>query len=216
MVLSKQSSYNRGFVENTLSRKNWIFMNLLLIFAHFWDRFFMKNHVFLTSIFASILIDFLMENCPKMAPKNSGWYPPLLAPKIDPGAQADFWMPFGPPLVPFWRPLAPFWLPLAPLGSFLIPFWLFLALLGSVLAPFGRPLVPFRRPLAPFCSLFIPFYNIFATMALVGATFAPICAFPTFRMSNFFNNLVFWAPEAATHPLSIRFRFLLIPNTIFA
>ena len=142
--------------------------------------------------------------------------PPLFAPKIDPGAQADFWMPFGPPLVPFWRPLAPFWLPLAPLGSFLAPFWLLLALLGSVLAPFGRPLVPFRRPLAPFCSLFIPFYNIFATMALVGATFAPICAFPTFRMSNFFNNLVFWAPEAATHPLSIRFRFLLIPNTIFA
>ena len=172
----------------------------------------MKNHVFLTSIFASILIDFLMENCPKMAPKNSGWYPPFSLPKSTLAPKRIFGCLLVPPWFPFGALLAPFGAP----WVLLAPFWLLLALLGSVLAPFGRPLVPFRRPLAPFCSLFIPFYNIFATMALVGATFAPICAFPTFRMSNFFNNLVFWAPEAATHPLSIRFRFLLIPNTIFA
>ena len=52
-------------------------------------------------------------------------------------------------------------------------------------------------------------------MALLGATFAPFCTLPTFRMSNFFKHLVFLAPEDATHPLSICFRLLMMSESIF-
>ena len=38
----------------------------------------------------------------------------VLAPQIDPGAQADLWMPFGRSLAPLYFLLAPCWWPSAP------------------------------------------------------------------------------------------------------
>ena len=70
----------------------------------------------------------------------------LLAPKIDLGAQGDFWMHLGRLLAPFWHPL----------GSILV-------VLGSILLPFGSILLPFRSSgslLAPFWFHFGRFFLI--------------------------------------------------------
>ena len=75
---------------------------------------------------------------PKLNPAT-----PLFAPKIDPGAQGDFWMPFGPTLVPFWHPLAPLWLPLAPFSTLLATFAALLAPFGSLFGPVGSLLHSF-------------------------------------------------------------------------
>ena len=111
-----------------------------------------------------------------------------------------------------WRPsgfLETFWLHFAPL----------LAVFSLVLAPCGFLFDFFYLLLALFGSLWalfwLPFCNLFATMALLGATFAPFCTLPTFRMSNFFKHLVFLAPEDATHPLSICFRLLMMSESIW-
>ena len=206
MVLSKQSSYNRGFVENTLSLKNWILMNCVLIFAHFGGRFFMKNHVFLTSIFASILIDFLVENCPKMAPKNSGWYPPFSLPKSTLAPKRIFgcllvppWFPFGALWLPFgslWRPLDPFWLPSGCFWRSLVPFWLHLV---APWFPFGAPWLPF----APFSYPFTTFSQQWLLLVQLSLQFALSQPFECQTSSII---LFFGHPR----PQRTRFRFVFV------
>jgi hypothetical protein len=108
---------------------------------------------------------------------------PLFASKIDPGAQADFWTDLGRLLVA--------------LGSLLALFGSLLVSLGSLLAPFGALWLPFG-------CIFVPFCNLFATMPLFGATFAPFCTIPNFRMSNIFKNLVFFGtPSRNAHAIDL-------------
>ena len=68
---------------------------------------------------------------PKLSPAVS-----LLAPKIDLGAQGDFWMHLGRLLAPFWHPL----------GSTCHP-------VGFDWLPFGVLLLPSRLILDPFGAL---------------------------------------------------------------
>ena len=69
LVISKHSSYNRGFLENTLSRKSWNFMNCrieicTLFNTCFWWKLMFFRLRFLDGVFSGFLV-----GCgPKMAP----------------------------------------------------------------------------------------------------------------------------------------------------
>ena len=124
MVLSKQSSYNRGLLKNTLSRRNLKFVNFrcdsCIIFGSFFDDF----HVFWDIDFC---IDLWLTFWWQMDNKRR---------RIGRGS-FFFWLPkstlspkrfFGPLLVALWLHFGSFWTPLVPFCGLWLPF-------GSLLAP---------------------------------------------------------------------------------
>ena len=117
LVLSKQSGYNCGFLENTLSRKNRNFMNCRIDLCTLVGMCFHEISCFSDIVVALILIYFWKENWPKMDPQiyrnpcvEITWLQKSVpcghpfSTKIDPGAHIDFWKPFGHQLAPFWLP----------------------------------------------------------------------------------------------------------------
>ena len=95
---------------------------------------------------------FWSKNEPKLTQNRSDAVT-IFAPKIDPGAQGEFWIHFGRPFAPFWHPLAPFSHPLAPFWFTFGSHWLHF---GSLLASLRSLLRVFGLRLAPACSL-LPF-----------------------------------------------------------
>ena len=116
-----------------------IFGSIFGVFSLIFSTFSVSNFRW---FFDVVFLRFLDQKWTKMAPKLRRAVT-LLAPKIDLGAQGDFWMHLGRLLAPFWHPL----------GSILV-------VLGSILLPFGSILLPFRSSgslLAPFSLHFRSF-----------------------------------------------------------
>ena len=118
-----------------------------------------------------LLLTFWSKNCSKWTPKiDTGLS--FFVPIIGPGAQIDFWMHVGRPLVPFWLLFVSLWLTFSSL-------WLLFAFLFTSFAsfwfPFGSPArfgpllffwLAVGSLLLPFRSLLIQLSFVFFSLSL--------------------------------------------------
>ena len=138
-----------------------------------------KNHFFLTSIFALIFGRLFGRKMNQKWPKIGRTRSPFSLPKSTLAPKAIFgsilvvlWLPFGSLLLPLASLLAPFGSLFAPFGSFLVHFWLplspfwlpfgFFALsFACFWLAFGSRLLSFAIPSSPFCYFRLRAYKFF-------------------------------------------------------
>ena len=125
----------------------------------------------------------------------------LFAPKIEPGAQAVFWMHVGRLWAPFSHPVAPLRLRFGalrlPSGALWLPF-------GALWLPFGALWLPLALFWFSSGALWPPFCNLFATMPLFDLLSLHFALSQPFEWQTSSNILFFGRPRTQR----TRYRFV--------